>query len=101
MKDDLILLDEVGGLPAAQILAEFLKAQGIEVMLAQESVGSSVFPVTFGRLGMVRLWVRAEQYDEATRLLEQVDADQFVDAASTQDDTEITADSENDQGKDL
>ena len=101
MKDDLVLLDEVGGLPAAQILAEFLKAQGIEVMLVQESVGSSVFPMTFGRLGMVGLWVKTEQYEEAARLLEQVDADQFVEVASTQDEVVIDPVSEEDQGKEV
>jgi hypothetical protein len=99
MQDDLILLDEIGGLPAAQIMAEFLKAQGIEVMLAQESVGSSVFPTTFGRLGTVGLWVRAEQYEEAARLIKQVEANLFVN--TEQEELDPTEDPDEDQGNDV
>jgi hypothetical protein len=61
--------DVVGTEEEAVLIAGFLRSRGIEANL--ESLVFHQEPVTFGRLGEVRVRVPGEQADEARKLLAQ------------------------------
>jgi hypothetical protein len=61
--------DVVGTEEEAVLIAGFLRSRGIEATL--ESLVFHQEPVTFGRLGEVRVRVRSEHAEEARKLLTQ------------------------------
>ncbi len=60
----------------AEMVKGFLEAQGIKVMLVQESVGRT-YGLTVGMLGEVKLLVPSEQAEEAKSLLEDMEDGDF------------------------
>jgi len=60
----------------AEMVKGFLEAQGIKVMLVQESIGRT-YGLTVGKLGEVQLLVPESQADEARMLLKQMEAGDF------------------------
>ncbi len=53
----------------AEILRGLLEAQGIQVSLSQEAVGSSVFPVDVGAFGQVEVLVPPDQAERARKVM--------------------------------
>lgn len=66
---EIVLLEEVAGAAQAEMLRGLLEAQGIQVLLSQESAGSSMIPVTFGILGDVKIMVRKVDLAKAQEIL--------------------------------
>jgi len=64
------VLTEVQGRLEAEFIKSYLKAQGIEVELFQESIGHHIYPITIDGLGRVQIFVPKEQTKEAKQLLE-------------------------------
>ena len=64
------ILTEVSGRPEAEFLKSYLEAQGIEVVLFQESVGQTM-GLTVDGLGTVQVFVPKDQAAEARQLLEE------------------------------
>jgi len=71
MSDELTweLLHEVYGRMEADLLQTYLEAEGIPVQMIQEGAGRSVYPVTFGPLALVQLFVPKEKLTAAKTLL--------------------------------
>jgi hypothetical protein len=67
--NDLVVIDEVAGDLQAQILRGLLEAQGIPVMLSEESAGK-VYGFSIPAMGAVQLIVRAEHSEAARKVLE-------------------------------
>lgn len=66
---------EIASLPnedEARLLAGFLENEGIPSQV--EAVNSTELPVTFGKLGEIRLYVSTHQQAQATELLRSRDA---------------------------
>jgi len=61
----------------------FLEAKGLHPILSQESVGS-VYGLTFGPLGEVRILVPLEEEEQALSLLAQMDDGSFENPESDQ-----------------
>jgi len=59
-----------------EMVKGFLEAQGIKVMLVQESIGRT-YGLTIGMLGEVQLLVPNEQAEEAKKLLEEMEDGDF------------------------
>jgi hypothetical protein len=64
------LLTETSGRFAADLLKSYLEAEGIEVQLFQEGAGQDAYPVTFGPLAMVQVFVPNDKINDARTLLE-------------------------------
>ena len=64
------LLAEISGRFEAEILKSYLEAQGIEVQLFQEGAGLDAYPVTFGPLSEVQVFVPSDKVSEARDFLE-------------------------------
>ena len=77
--NELVLLEEVSGTAQAEALRGLLEAQGVEVMLSQESAGQSTIPVTFGILGNVQILVRKKDEEAAKEILKEYYAGDFMD----------------------
>jgi len=77
------VLDNVTGSVQAEILKGFLEAQGIEVILSQEGIGESVFPVSIGPLSEIQILVRADQLQEAQKIMAEYNAGDFEDLADS------------------
>ena len=60
----------------AEMVKGFLEAQGINVMLVQESIGRT-YGLTVGMLGEVKLLVPSEQAEEAKSLLQEMENGDF------------------------
>jgi len=65
------ILTEVQGRLEAEFLKSYLEAQGIEIVLFQESIGHHIYPVTIDGLGRVQLFVSKEQAAEARQFLDE------------------------------
>ena len=70
-----VFLGRIGGSMNAEILRGFFEAQGIQIELYQEAAGKSVFPVTFGMLGEVDIYVKDEDLEAARLILAEIDMD--------------------------
>jgi len=70
MSETLVLIGTASGMVEGQILRGLLEAQGIAVVLSHESAGTAI-GLTAGPLGLVELWVRSEQAQQARRILEE------------------------------
>ena len=86
--DELVLLEEVSGKAQGEALRGLIEAQGIEVMLSQEAAGQSTFPVTYGILGSVKLFVRQQDEERAREILAEYYAGDFIDQDLNQDSDE-------------
>jgi Putative prokaryotic signal transducing protein len=64
------LLTEISGRIDAEMLKSYLEAEGIEVQLFQEGAGQDLYPVTFGPLAMVQVFVPNDKIDDARSILE-------------------------------
>jgi hypothetical protein len=72
----------------AEMVKGFLEAQGIKVMLVQESIGRT-YGLTVGALGEVKVMVPGEQADTALSLIQEMENGDF-------EGTEYPADAEED-----
>jgi hypothetical protein len=64
------LLTEISGRIEAEMLKSHLEAEGIEVQLFQEGAGQDIYPVTFGQLAMVQVFVPNDKINDARSILE-------------------------------
>jgi hypothetical protein len=64
------LLAEIHGRFEADLLKSYLEAEGIEVQLFQEGTGQDIYPVNFGPLAMVQVFVPKEKMEVAQKILE-------------------------------
>jgi len=64
------LLTESSGRFEADLLKSYLEAEGIEVQLFQEGAGQDIYPVTFGPLAMVQVFVPNDKINDARSILE-------------------------------
>ena len=64
------LITEVQGRMEAEFIKSYLGAQGIDVVLFQESVGQTM-GVTIDGLGTVQIFVPKDQVQEARQLLDE------------------------------
>lgn len=78
----------------AEMIKAFLEAQGIEVVLNQESVGRTM-GLSAGRLGQVRVLVPESQVDEAREYLQDMAAGKYENFDSIDfPDSQISEDSD-------
>jgi hypothetical protein len=68
MAEDWIVLDEVAGMPQAEILRGMLEAQEIQTVLSQEGAGRAI-GLTIGTLGMVQILIPAKDLERAQEIL--------------------------------
>jgi hypothetical protein len=71
----------------AEMIKGFLEAQGMKVVLSQESIGRT-YGLTAGRLGQVKILVPESQTEEAISILEAMERGDYEDidlADSTED----------------
>jgi len=71
------VLEQVSGAVQAEVMKGLLVAQGIQVVLSQEGIGESIYPVSVGPLSEIQLLVPASQMEEARKLLDQYYAGDF------------------------
>ncbi len=64
------LLTESSGRFEADLLKSYLEAEGIEVQLFQEGAGQDIYPLTFGPLAMVQVFVPNDKINDARSILE-------------------------------
>ncbi len=97
METEWELLEDVFGMPQAELLRSYLEALGIPVVLSQEGYGH-VLALTVGPLGRVQVMVPVEKLDAARQAVaamlpgvppaeEAVPADEEADASSEPPDT--------------
>ncbi len=72
------LLTKVYGAADAEMIKMFLEAAGLEVLVAQESLGKSLYPVTVGKLAEAKVFVLAEDEERAMALLRDLDDGKFI-----------------------
>lgn len=77
------LLAELSGRAEAEILKSYLEAQGIEVQLFQEGAGQDAYPVSFGPLSEVQVFVPNDKITEAREYWEAFKAQGDSDDNST------------------
>lgn len=70
---DWVHLITISGSINAEILKGLFEAQDIDVQLYQEAVGKSVYPVNFGMLGEVEIYVKASDLETARQLLSEIE----------------------------
>jgi hypothetical protein len=63
-------LTETSGRFEADLIKSYLEAEGIEVQLFQEGAGQDIYPVTFGPLAMVQIFVPIDKIKDARIILE-------------------------------
>jgi hypothetical protein len=68
MTEDWIVLDEVAGMPQAEILRGLLEAQEIPSVLSQEGAGRAI-GLTIGTLGTVQILIPAKDLERAQEIL--------------------------------
>lgn len=66
---DIVIIAEVAGNMQAEMLRGLLEAQGIPVMLSEESAARTI-GISLPGLGLVQLLVRAEDADAARKVME-------------------------------
>jgi hypothetical protein len=73
------VLDQVSGSAIAEMIKGMLEAQGFQVVLSQEGVGESVFPVALGTLSEIQILVPEHQLEEAKKVMAAYNAGEFED----------------------
>lgn len=86
MSAKLELLDQVSGAGIAEIIKGLLEAQGISVILSQEGIGETIYPVSVGPLSEIQLLVPSEQLEEARKILDDYRAGKFENLDYTSED---------------
>jgi len=71
------VLTIVSGSGKAEILKGLLQAQEIDVVLSQEGLGDSVYPVSIGPLSEIQVLVRTHQLDAARQVLADFDLEEY------------------------
>ena len=66
----------------AEMIKGFLEAQGLEVILSQESIGRT-YGLTAGRLGQVKILVPESQAEEATTILRAMERGDYEETDSS------------------
>jgi hypothetical protein len=64
------MLVEMEGRFEADLLKSYLEAEGIPVQLFQEGTGQDIYPVNFGPLAMVQVFVPGDKIDAAQIILQ-------------------------------
>ena len=77
--EEVVVLEDVGGVVEAEILQGLLEAQGIETILSRESAGMNIYPTTFGMLGSVQLLVRKKDLEQARQVMADYHAGKYED----------------------
>jgi len=72
------LLTKVYGSADAEMIKLFLESAGIEVLVAQESAGKSLYPLTIGKLAEAKIFVRADCEERARGLLHDLEEGKFL-----------------------
>ena len=80
-----VFLGRTGGSFSADILKGMFEAQGIPIELYQESAGKSAFPVNFGMLGEVDIYVKEEDLETAREILAEIDM-KYIEPEDDEDD---------------
>lgn len=75
---NLIQVYSTEGQLEAEMIKGFLEAQGMNVVLSQESIGRT-YGLTAGRLGQVKILVPESQAEEAISILEAMDRGEYED----------------------
>lgn len=75
---NLIQVFSTEGQLEAEMIKGFLEAQGINVVLSQESIGRT-YGLTAGRLGQVKILVPESQAEEAVSILEAMERGEYED----------------------
>jgi hypothetical protein len=75
------VLDQVSGSVRADILKSLLEAQGLNVVLSQEGIGESIYPVSIGPLSEIQILVPVSQLAEAQKVLADYYAGVFEDVS--------------------
>jgi hypothetical protein len=73
------VLDQVSGSAIAEMLKGLLESQGIRVVLSQEGIGESIFPVGVGPMSEIQLLVPEDQLEEARKIMAAYEAGEFAD----------------------
>lgn len=73
------------GSSQGEMIKMLLESMGIPVILTQESVGQSSFPVTFGILGEVKVWVPEGQLDDAISILTDYEEGNLEDSSRSEE----------------
>lgn len=73
------LITKIYGTAASETIRLLLEAAGIDVFLAQESAGKSIYPVTIGKMAQVKVFVRNDQAEEALAILKDVEDGKYLD----------------------
>jgi hypothetical protein len=68
------VLEQVSGSAVAEILKGLLTAQGINVVLSQEGIGDSVYPVSVGPLSEIQILVPSDQFETAQKIMQDYQA---------------------------
>ncbi|MCU0488278.1 MAG: DUF2007 domain-containing protein [Anaerolineales bacterium] len=68
------VLEQVSGSVAAEVLKGLLTAQGINVVLSQEGIGDSVYPVSVGPLSEIQILVPSDQLETAQKIMQDYQA---------------------------
>ena len=84
---ELVKVYTAAGELEAEMVKGFLEAQGIQVMLVQESIGRTL-GLAAGKLGEVKILVPDQQVEQAKVLLQEVENGDFEDMtfSDTEDD---------------
>lgn len=75
---NLIQVYSTEGQLEAEMIKGFLEAQGMNVVLSQESIGRT-YGLTAGRLGQVKILVPESQAEEAISILEAMERGEYED----------------------
>jgi hypothetical protein len=88
---ELVKVFTAAGELEAEMVKGFLEAQGIKVMLVQESIGRT-YGLTVGILGEVKLLVPDHQVADAKALLQKMEDGDFEDIEFSDNDEDETED---------
>ena len=75
---NLVQVYSTKGLLEAEMIKGFLEAQGMNVVLSQESIGRT-YGLTAGRLGQVKILVPEAQSEEAANILNAMERGEYED----------------------
>jgi len=83
--DNWVVLDTVYGSAMAGMLRGLLEANGITVILSQEGVGDSVYPVSVGPLSAIEFLVPVNQLPQAQQVLADYQSGKFENLYTSED----------------
>lgn len=75
--DSWLVLEQVSGAGKAEILRGLLEAQGIRVILSQEGIGETIYPVSVGPLSEIQILVERNQFETAKQVVADFNAGIF------------------------